>query len=63
MIKIKPGETIEVIPGYFAHSCYRCFKSWVSQLGEPETCAKCRNKYWRTPVTRKTVSEARKKSK
>lgn len=62
-MKLQLGKTIEIVKGYFAHRCYRCSKEWVSTNKDPQTCAKCRSpkKYWRTPVVKKTVSEASKR--
>lgn len=42
--------------------CLRCGHEWHPRDDDlPKVCPKCKSKYWNRPVTRKTVSEARKK--
>lgn len=36
---------------YF-HLCLRCGYEWLSYLGVPKRCAKCRTPYWNTPRKR-----------
>ena len=47
--------------------CKRCYHKWWPRIDakgksvEPKNCPKCKSKYWRTSVFRKSVSESGKK--
>ena len=57
--KLKYGVNV-MIKG---HRCYRCSFEWRPKNSDviPKVCPKCKNEYWKTPVSRKNISELAKK--
>jgi len=34
------------LPARFYHLCLRCGWEWISSVRAPQSCSRCRNRYW-----------------